>query len=175
MTACSSPGGGGGGPTTLRPPATTLSGVKDPLWNPCTQLSDDALRATRVDPATKQTSVDTGQSVDAVTKDCFWHSTEGPYSVGVASYRATLDQVKTNDKFKDFQDIQIGPRKGLLHLDTLGAGGSQRDCYVTLPFAQGAIQVYVYWNYGEESKATQLPPCDLAVTHAKDLEPKLPR
>ncbi|MCM6775291.1 DUF3558 domain-containing protein [Nocardia sp. CDC159] len=167
--------GGDGGPTISQSTATTLSGQKEPLWNPCTQLPDNVLQGTRVDPASKKVSADSGQPVEAFTKDCFWRSTEGPYSVGVATYRATLDEIKTNNKFRDFRDVQIGSRKGLRHLDTLDAGGSQRNCYVTLPFAQGAVQVYVYWTYGEESKATQLPPCDIAIAHATNLEPSLPK
>ncbi|MFI5782595.1 DUF3558 domain-containing protein [Nocardia sp. NPDC051570] len=154
---------------------STPSGLKDPLYNPCQQLSDDALRGTRLNPTSKQVSVDSGQDVDAFTKSCIWNSTEGPYGVGVQSLRTTIDQVRQNPKYTDFRDVQVGPRKGLVHLDNTAANGSKLDCYVSLPFAQGTIEVIMYWDYGQEAKAPQLPPCDLAISHAKDLEPYLPK
>lgn len=173
MTACSSDHGG---TTTSQSAASaTPSGLSEPLWNPCEQLSDDALRATKADPASKKVAIDSGQAVDAFTKVCEWRSVEGPYGVGVGSMRATQAQARSNTSWVGFRDVTIGPRQGLIYQDKTDAEGDKLSCYVNVPYAQGSIEVSVDWSYGERATAPQLPPCDLAVRHATELEPYFPK
>lgn len=165
VTGCSSTKDGT--PTTSGP--KTVNGEKTVEWNPCTQLSDEAVRAARMDPATKDVTTDapTGP-VDA--RICQWTAVDGPYFVSVSSTIYSLDDARKNDKLTGFRNVQIGPRASLIYQDK--SDTKQLSCYVSLPAAQGMLEVSVGWMYGEPVTRDR---CDLAVQHAKELEPYLPK
>ncbi|MBU3064449.1 DUF3558 domain-containing protein [Nocardia sp. NEAU-G5] len=160
-------------PTTSSPAGP--GDLNQPLWNPCNSVSDDALKAAGTDPTTKHVAVDSGQAVSAFSKSCFWQSTQGPYAVGINSMRATADQIRANSNLVGFRDVQIGSRTGLIHQQKADMATDKLACYVALPFAQGSIVVDVDWSYSDRATAAQLPPCDLAIAHARELEPNLPK
>ncbi|MEV6280423.1 DUF3558 domain-containing protein [Nocardia sp. NPDC051832] len=149
-------------PTTRNPDAIQV-------WNPCTQLSDEALRKTRVDPATKSVTTDPAQG-PAAWRICKWTSTEGPYYVGVNSTSHTLDESRANQKLTGFRDVTIGPRNGLIYQDKSDTRGD--ICYVALPAQQGMVEITASWR---ASKPITADRCELAIGHAKDLEPYLPK
>lgn len=156
-----------GTPTTSGP--KTVNGEKTVEWNPCTQLSDEALKAARMDPATKDVITDAPSGpVDA--RMCQWYPVEGPYLVSVSSTIYSLDDARKNDKLTGFRDVQIGPRASLISEDK--SDTKKLSCYVGLPTAQGTIEVAVGWRYGEPVTKDR---CELAVQHAKELEPYLPK
>ncbi|MEV6561267.1 DUF3558 domain-containing protein [Nocardia sp. NPDC051756] len=157
-----------GNPTTAGTP--TNDGKN--LFNPCTELQDEPLRATRVDPASKSVVTD-APAGGVVARICKWTSTEGPYFVTVSSMTYTLDDVRKNREVVVLGDTRVGARSGLLSRtkddeDKLG-------CYVSLPAAQGIVEVSVGWRYSERASMPEAPPCGLAVQHATDLEPYLPK
>ncbi|MFI9403097.1 DUF3558 domain-containing protein [Nocardia sp. NPDC052316] len=164
-------------PTKDGTPTTEVSGKPtngEPTvqYNPCTELSDDALRATKVDPGSK--SVVTDAPAGPVTwRMCTWSSTEGPYSVTVGSSTHTLDDARKNDTVTGFRDTQVGPRSGLIYQDKNDE--DKLGCYVSLPAADGMFVVSVGWRYSQRASLPQAPPCDLAVRHASQLEPYLPK
>ncbi|WP_280449542.1 DUF3558 domain-containing protein [Nocardia brasiliensis] len=156
-----------GTPTTSGP--KTVNGEKTVEWNPCTQLSDEALKAARMDPATKGVTSDapTGPTSARI---CQWNAVGGPYLVSVSSTIYTQEDSRKNANLTGFRDVQIGPRTGLIYQDKTDS--RQLLCYVGLPGAQGMLEVSVAWRYGEPVTRDR---CELAVQHAKELEPYLPK
>ncbi|MFB8282085.1 DUF3558 domain-containing protein [Nocardia colli] len=157
-----------GNPTTAGTP--TNDGKN--LFNPCTDMSDAALRATKVDPASKQVVTD-APTGGVVARICRWNSTEGPYGVTVSSLTYKLDDLRKNDRVVVVRDVQIGPRAGLISLDK--ADEDKLRCNISFPAAQGMFEVAVGWRYSDRASLPQAPPCDLAVRHATELEPFLPK
>ncbi|MEV0294592.1 DUF3558 domain-containing protein [Nocardia sp. NPDC050710] len=151
---------------------TTPRGDRTVTWNPCTRLSDAALRATRVDPASKDVVSDAPTGATAA-RLCNWSSTEGPYLVGVAATVYTQDETRQNSKLTIVREARIGSRPGLVHYDK--SDDDKLLCYVNIPSPEGSLEISVGWRYSERARMTEAPPCDLAVQHAKDLEPYLPK
>ncbi|MCP2320799.1 Protein of unknown function (DUF3558) [Nocardia amikacinitolerans] len=148
------------------------NGERSVKFNPCTELSADALRAIKVDPSSKDIVTDppTGP---AAWRICQWSSTEGPYLVSVASSTRPQEDVRSNDTVTDFQPVTIGARSGLTYRDKTDP--DKLRCYVSLPSQDGMFNVVVGWRFSERKSITQAPPCDLAVLHAKAIEPFLPK
>ncbi|MEU7145130.1 DUF3558 domain-containing protein [Nocardia sp. NPDC046473] len=142
------------------------------LFNPCTGLSDAALQATKVDPASK-TVVTDPPTGGVVARICRWDSIEGPYGVTVSSLTYTLADLRKNDRVTVVRDVQIGSRSGLISLDK--ADQDKLRCNISLPASQGMVEVAVGWDYSERASLPQAPPCDLDVRHAQELEPFLPK
>ncbi|MFE9574764.1 DUF3558 domain-containing protein [Nocardia sp. NPDC006044] len=145
------------------------SGQRTVQFNPCTDLSDEALRVTHVDPATKYVVTDAPRG-GVTARICKWDSTQGPYFVTVSSTTATQDEARKNDSLTGLRDVTIGPRSGLIYRDKSDAGNLR--CYASMPAAQGMFEVTVGWRYGDPVTGDV---CDLAVEHAKQLEPYLPK
>ncbi|MEU7768385.1 DUF3558 domain-containing protein [Nocardia sp. NPDC049190] len=150
--------------TTTAKPANDIQ-----IFNPCTQLSDDVLRGTGVDPATKSVTTDP-PSGPASWRICGWQSTELPYFVDVASSTHTVEETRANDKETGFRDVMIGPRASLIHQDKTDTRGE--TCRVAIPAEQGMFVISATWR---ASKPITNDRCELAVGHAKDLEPHLPK
>ncbi|PXX61461.1 uncharacterized protein DUF3558 [Nocardia tenerifensis] len=148
------------------------SGEKTVQYNPCKELSDEALRATKVDPASKDVTTD-APTGPVSARVCQWTSTEGPYYVSVSSTIYSQDDARKNDKLTGFRDVRIGSRAGLVYQDK--SDEDKLRCYANLPWSKGMFEVTVGWQYSERASMPQSPPCDLAVRHAQELEPYLPK
>ncbi|MBF6548750.1 DUF3558 domain-containing protein [Nocardia brasiliensis] len=156
-----------GTPTTSGP--KTVNGEKTVEWNPCTQLSDEALKAARMDPATKDVTTD-APTGPVSARVCQWDAVDGPYFVSVSSTIYSQDEARKNANLTGFRDVPIGARSGLIYQDK--SDERKLRCYVSLPAAQGMLEVTVGWRYGEPMTRDR---CELAVEHAKELEPYLPK
>lgn len=141
-------------------------------WNPCTELPDEALTATKVDPASKETVTD-APGGPAAFRICHWDSTEGPYVVNVGSSTYSLDDVRNNADLTGFRDVQVGGRTGLINHEK--SDEDNLHCWVNLPWSKGMVYVSIGWFYSKRESMPQSPPCDLAVQHATELEPYLPK
>lgn len=159
-----------GAPTTASGKPT--SGETTVQYNPCTELSDEALRATKVDPASKDVTTD-APTGPVSARVCQWSSTEGPYFVSVSSTVYSQDDARKNEALTGFRDVKIGPRPGLIYQDK--SDEDKLRCYASLPWSKGMFEVTVGWRYGSRASMPQSPPCDLAVRHAQELEPYLPK
>ncbi|MGW0251829.1 DUF3558 domain-containing protein [Nocardia goodfellowii] len=148
---------------------TTRDIDKIEVWNPCTQLTDEALRSARVDPTTKSVITDAAQGPTS-WRACQWQATELPYFVSVLSTSHTQDESRANPKLTNFRDVTIGPRKALIYQEK--SEPSADGCYVSLPAEQGMVEVR---TGKRQTKPIAADPCDLAVGHAKNLEPYLPK
>lgn len=149
-----------------------VDGEKTVTYNPCTDLSEAALRSADVDPSTKRTVTDAHNGPTAA-RVCAWSSTEGPYFVGVAATIYTESDARSNNKLTGFRDVRVGPRSGLIYQDK--SDTDKLVCYVSLPATDGMLEVSVGWPYSQRASSPQSPPCDLAVRHATELEPYLPK
>ncbi|MBF6263302.1 DUF3558 domain-containing protein [Nocardia farcinica] len=137
-------------------------------FNPCTDLPDDVLRSTGVDPSTKRVTTDAAGS--SSWRICNWEAIDLPYYLSVASTSHTQEESRNNPKLTGFRDITIGPRQALIYQDKVDSRGN--ICYVSLPAAQGMFEVAASWRASQPITADR---CELAVEHAKDLEPVLPK
>lgn len=151
---------------------TESTGEKTVEWNPCTELSDEVLRAIGVDPASKSTVTD-APTGPVTWRMCQWVAAGQPYNVTVGSSVNTLDESRENPTVTGFKEAQIGPRSGLTFHDRNDP--DQLRCYASLPAEQGMFTVIVNWFYSERDSIPQSPPCDLAIQHATELEPYLPK
>ncbi|WP_245550807.1 DUF3558 domain-containing protein [Nocardia paucivorans] len=151
---------------------STANGDTNVEYNPCTDLSDEALRATRVDPATKDADIDPPEG-PSTWRICAWDSIDGPYFVSVASTTHRQDELYSNPAVTGFRSVQVNERSGLSFYSSSDA--DHLSCYVSFPAKQGMFNVIVDWRYGERESMPQSPPCDLAIRHARELEPFLPK
>ncbi|MCP2318315.1 Protein of unknown function (DUF3558) [Nocardia amikacinitolerans] len=165
VAGCGSTVGG-----TAATPTTTVRNLDEiEVFNPCTSLSEDALRATGADPASKDVVTDppTGP---AAWRICSWDSTTLPYFITVASSSHTIDEVRSNPDETGFREVPVGPRPGLIHQDKSDTRGL--ICRVAIPAEQGMFVISADWR---ASKPVTHDRCELAVQHAEDLEPHLPK
>lgn len=168
VTGC---GGAVSGEPTAEGQSPT-SGEHNVVWNPCSELSEDALKATGADPATRSTDFD-APGDRAAWRMCAWNATDGPYFVGVGATVFTQEDVYKNTSVTGIEPVQVNDRSGLTyHLK--GSEDPIRLCYVSLPMHDGMLNVYASWHYSERDSIPESPPCGLAIQHAQTLEPYLP-
>ncbi|WP_328391463.1 DUF3558 domain-containing protein [Nocardia sp. NBC_00416] len=151
---------------------TSPSGEQHVEWNPCSELSEEALRTTGADPASKHTSFD-APGDKATWRMCSWNSVDNPYYIGVGATTYTQDEMRENTSVTGFSPVQINDRSGLQFYPS-GEEEPIRRCYVSLPMRDGSLTVYADWRYSERSSLPESPPCGLAVKHAQTLETYLP-
>ncbi|MBF6351510.1 DUF3558 domain-containing protein [Nocardia flavorosea] len=150
----------------------TTTGEQHVEWNPCSELSADALQATGADPATRSSVFDAPGNKSA-WRMCTWQANDGPYFIGVGATVFTQDDVYENKQVTGIEPVQINDRSGLTY-HLVGNEDPIRLCYVSLPMQKGMLNVYASWQYSERDSIPESPPCGLAVQHARTLEPYLP-
>ncbi|WP_040795285.1 DUF3558 domain-containing protein [Nocardia higoensis] len=161
VTGCSDIGLGGseaGTPTAATP-------EMDNLLDPCTDIPDEWLIETGLDPSTEQNIV----NPDKISswRICGWEPSTHTYRMDVLSTSRTIEEARANPTVVTLREITIGDRHGVVNKNDLETG---RICYVNLPAEQGMFVIGVGW-YGSR---TAEDGCDQAVKHATDLEPHLP-
>lgn len=115
--------------------ATTTA--KPVLWNPCTEISDEVLKAAGVDPGSEEKGV--AGVPQSGWEICGW---DGPdYSLTVYTTNKSVAQFEEKPGNVDFRDVAIAGRAGR---EFRVAGASKHlDCNVVFPAAQGVIQLQV--------------------------------
>ncbi|MFI2232995.1 DUF3558 domain-containing protein [Nocardia testacea] len=151
---------------------STSIGEANAEWNPCSQLSEEALRAAGTDPSQKINTVD-APGDRALFRMCSWDSVDGPYHVGIGSTALAQEEWYNNTEATGVRPQQVNDRSGLTFYPNDGEQ-PMRQCYVSLPMAGGSIFVNVDWQYSQRSSLPESPPCALALQHAQKLEPYLP-
>ncbi|MFC8935450.1 DUF3558 domain-containing protein [Rhodococcus sp. NPDC057135] len=135
------------------------------LFDPCTGISDIALRYVGVDPATEERGI-LGVQIPRF-EICSWNGTGISLSVWSTDY--SLDEVETNTNNADVRTVSVhgGPaiRFGQRD-DTTG-----QICSVAWTTNQGVLIVRIAPDFGE----TPIDPCGLASMIADKLFPELPR
>ncbi|MFI6998980.1 DUF3558 domain-containing protein [Nocardia sp. NPDC050175] len=150
------------------------SGSKDPdaaIWDPCTALPDDALRAGDLSPDTRSKDV---AGIDPTGwKVCSWRSSARWYTLAVLSGDPTLQQVQGRQDFESFTPLTIGGRSALRYLFV---GDEKRlDCGVAVEVPQGKANGTVAFLVTTRYSVGKLgDPCEQAIKHANDFAKYLP-
>lgn len=153
--------------------SSTTATEQNVEWNPCSELPDEALRATGADPASKDTDVD-APGDKAAFRICSWDANDGPYYVSVGSSTFSQDRWSENTAVTGISPVDINGRSGLTFYPSTGES-PMRLCYVSLPTEHGLAFVSVSWRYSQRDSLPESPPCGVAVQHATTLEPYLPK
>ncbi|MBF6357172.1 DUF3558 domain-containing protein [Nocardia higoensis] len=161
VTGCSDVGLGSepGTPTAAEP-------EMDNLLDPCTDIPDEWLIETGLDPSTERNVV----NPDKISswRICGWKPTAANYRMDLLSTSKTIEDARANPNLTILREITIGDRAGIVSKDDFEGA---RSCYISLPAEQGMFEIAVDW-FGDRPAEAQ---CDLAIKHATDLEPHLPK
>ncbi|OQS12820.1 hypothetical protein B0T36_22935 [Nocardia donostiensis] len=157
------PAAEGAGSTTVR----DLDKIE--VFNPCKQLSDEVLRSTGMDPASKSVVTDP-PSGPSSWRVCRWEPEDQQYLMYVFSTSHTLDEARKNENLTDLQEVTVGPRPGL---SSRPKSDTEREtCHIAFAAEQGMFEVHTAWlRQGKRDVNI----CAIAMKHAVDLEPHLPK
>ncbi|GAB2656024.1 DUF3558 domain-containing protein [Nocardia goodfellowii] len=160
-SGCGSKTEGKGGPT-----ATNTSAATATLWDPCTQVSDQALKQVGVKPETKESGV--AGVEEPGWKVCSWNNAD--FDLVVWSTTFGIDDFKKKDGNTDFKDIAVAGRSGVTYHRARDT--ANEDCDLVFPAAQGAFSISIY---NRASSTNVEPPCQRANKAAEVVVPLFPR
>ncbi|AZI63175.1 DUF3558 domain-containing protein [Rhodococcus sp. NJ-530] len=135
------------------------------LFDPCSGISDSALRYVGVDPATEERGI-LGVQIPRF-EICSWDGTG--ISLSVWSTDHTLDEVEANTNNADVRAANVHGGPAIKFGQRDDATG--QICSVAWTTNQGVLIVRIAPDFGE----TPIDPCGLASTITDKLFPELPR
>lgn len=139
------------------------------IFNPCSELSDEALESAGLDPSSKGVITDP-PSGPSTWRVCNWTPSDKQFAIGVFSTSHTLEESRENDDLTDFKDVTVGSREGLSFRDKSTPAGD--GCYVAFAAEQGMFEISADWlRRGKRD----VDICSIALDHAIELEPHLPK
>ncbi|MBF6364680.1 DUF3558 domain-containing protein [Nocardia puris] len=147
--------------------STTTTPAMDNLLNPCTDIPDEWLVETGVDPASERDTVNPSDA--SAWRVCGWNSVELPYRVDVMSSSRKLEEIRANPSLVLLRETTIGTRPALVTRNQ--SDTDTESCYVAFPADQGSFTIAVGWRASQPKTHDR---CDLAIKHATDLERHLP-
>ncbi|MFC9436513.1 DUF3558 domain-containing protein [Nocardia sp. NPDC057030] len=166
---------GTGAPSSTGVTSAKPSGPKDPdaaIWDPCTSLPDDALRADDLNPDTR--TKDIARFDPTGWKVCAWRSTAKWYDLGIYSGEPTLDQVRKRQDLESVVPLTVGGHPALRFLFSDDAE-KRLDCGVAVEVPQGKAAGTVAFLVTTRYSIGKLgDPCDQATRHANDFAKYLP-
>ncbi|CAM3618820.1 DUF3558 domain-containing protein [Smaragdicoccus niigatensis] len=134
--------------------------VEAHFWDPCTELSDQALREAGAKPETKDDAVKLkGWHV------CGWQTTYDTYRLNVASSEDSLATLRKRAAYADFRVVEVGGRSGQTYLV---AGDRNGGCTVGFDSARGSVHVEMTRRKAGDAA------CQVALVVARKLLPNLP-
>lgn len=140
-------------------------GSTEPVFSPCDDVPDDAIRAIGLDPSTESRDImDVKQPGFNI---CGWHNKTHFLSIFATTH--TVDDVRANDDYEDFAPVDIAGRPGFTYLTI--ADTDRTDCDVTLAVGDGAAMISISYS---DVKRIPEPPCTTAVNTARALAPHIP-
>ncbi|MFC4375388.1 DUF3558 domain-containing protein [Nocardia halotolerans] len=118
-------------------PVATSSAAAPVLWDPCSEISDEVIRAAGADPATEESGI--GGVHQSGWEMCTWMG--DTYSVAVFSTGRTVAEFEQKPGQVDFQDVTIGGRAGR----QFRVEGASKDlrCDVLFAARQGVVQISI--------------------------------
>ncbi|MFE1592261.1 DUF3558 domain-containing protein [Nocardia sp. NPDC058705] len=137
------------------------------VYNPCTELSADVLRATGVDPASKTTVTDP-PSGPSSWRVCAWFPDGNPYGMTVFSTSHTLDETRSKDTIVDIRETKVGQRTAISFREKSDPDG----CFIAFEAEQGMFEISTSWL---SSGKRDVDSCVISSKHATDIEPHLPK
>ncbi|WP_280482540.1 DUF3558 domain-containing protein [Nocardia cyriacigeorgica] len=163
VVAC---GGSTEGTPTAEGGASDASAAAVGLWDPCTGISDEALKASGVEAASEE------KGIAGVDQDgweiCNWRSKR--YSITIFSTARTVEEFEQKPGNVEFQDVTVAGREGR----QFKVEGASKDllCDVLFPAQQGVVQLRV-----SASLIPDVPddPCQVLYRVGESIVPELPR
>jgi hypothetical protein len=141
------------------------AGAGEPVFSPCDDIPDEALRGVELDPATES------QDIAGVKQPgwniCMWRGPEHALSIFATTY--TMDEVRSNKKFEEFHPIVLGDRSGTTFREV--ADKDRRRCDVAFESDGGAILLAISYLGG---MPVVEEPCAVATRTTQQLLPLLP-
>ncbi|MFI6433201.1 DUF3558 domain-containing protein [Rhodococcus oryzae] len=141
------------------------TGAGEPVFSPCDDIPDDALRAAGVDPSTESRDIigvkQPGWNV------CGWHG-DGP-SLSVFATTHTLDEVRANKQNTEFAPVELRDRAAFSYREQ--SDRERRSCDVAVESHEGAILVSVVY-LGVDPVVEE--PCSVAVRTTHQLVENFP-
>ncbi|MGV9724811.1 DUF3558 domain-containing protein [Nocardia beijingensis] len=151
----------GGSPTTGSSTTATQA-----LFNPCTGIPDDALRAAGVDPTTEESGIagvhQSGWEI------CGWRGSK--YSITVYSTGRTVAEFERKPGNVDFKDVTVAGRQGRQF--RVEGASKNFDCDVVFPATQGVLQIATMNRAGQDNLED---PCTVLHRVGESIVPVLPR
>ncbi|MEU6563153.1 DUF3558 domain-containing protein [Nocardia nova] len=148
-----------GTPTATADPAAAL-------WDPCTSIPDEALRASNVDPANKQSGISGVEQ--SGWKICKWRGPQ--YAISIYSTAKGTDEVVHKAGNVDIADVTVAGRAGQQYR---AEGASKNlDCDVAFPVAQGTVELEVL---GRASLDNPPDPCKVIADIGPNIVPSFPK
>ncbi|MFC4373094.1 DUF3558 domain-containing protein [Nocardia halotolerans] len=145
------------------------------VYNVCRDpgISDEALRAAGLDPATKRVFTDPPTGVSSF-RSCNWKPIDdryGPvnYRVDVFSTSHTLEEQRKKESATVLGETTVNGRPALITKER----SDPDSCYIDFEAEQGMFQVSAVWLSEYESRAGDI--CEISARHAETLEPSLPK
>ncbi|WP_330230881.1 DUF3558 domain-containing protein [Nocardia sp. NBC_00508] len=123
--------------TTTGGSATTSTTAAKALFNPCTEISDDVLRAAGLDPATEEPGI---AGVDQSGWEiCSWDAPK--YLITVFSTGRTVSEFERKPGNIEFKDVTVAGRQGR----QFKVDGATKDlgCDILFPASQGVTQLRI--------------------------------
>ncbi|WP_430331839.1 DUF3558 domain-containing protein [Rhodococcus sp. ACT016] len=137
----------------------------EPVFSPCDDIPDEALRSAGVDPATASRDI---MGVEQPGwKICKWRG-NGPFlTVFATTY--TLDDVRANQKNTEFTPVDLGGRDAFQYREVTDR--ERKSCDVAVASGQGAVLVSIS-DLGGGPRVED--PCALAAQTTRVLAPYIP-
>jgi hypothetical protein len=136
------------------------------LFNPCTGIPDEALRAAGVDPATEESGIagvhQSGWEI------CSWKGSK--YSITVYSTGRAVAEFERKPGNVDFKDVTVAGRKGRQF--RVEGASKNLDCDVLFTAAQGVVQLATMNRAGQDGLED---PCTVLYRVGESIVPVLPR
>jgi|SRR5690606_27965113 len=148
--------------------ATPTTQAMDNLLNPCTDVPDEWLVETGLDPASERNTVNPTEV--SSFRICGWNAVDLPYMVDLMSSSKTLEETRKSTTVIVLGEATIGDRPALLTRVKSDAE-DERTCYVSIPAKQGSFTIVAGWR-ASQPKTRDM--CELGIEHATDLEQHLP-
>ncbi|RDI49368.1 DUF3558 domain-containing protein [Nocardia mexicana] len=159
MAACNDGGGNGTSGS-----ATATAEAK--LWDPCTQIPDDALVRAGVDPKTEESGIagvhQSGWEI------CNWKGKQ--YTLSVLSGKRTADEIVNKEGNVEQQDVVVAGRAGRQF--RVNGGTKDLTCDVVFPATQGAVELTLINRASLDNPEN---PCALLGRVGDQLVPILPK
>lgn len=136
------------------------------LFDPCTAIPDEALRAAGVDPASEAKDVDGVQQPGWET--CSWDG--GGYYLTVFSTDHTIGEFWVKPDVRDVEDFTLNGRAAYTFRS--GPANESFTCGVVLAVPQGLVMITVFVDYGLDY---EVDACASVRSRTPFIEPYFPR
>ncbi|QKT10950.1 DUF3558 domain-containing protein [Rhodococcus sp. W8901] len=139
----------------------------EPVFRPCDDIPDDALRGLGADPGTAERDImgvkQSGWNV------CGWSAAD--YDITVFATTHTLSDIKTNDRNEEFMPVDLGSREGFSYREASDV--ARERCYVAVESGDGSSILSISFAGLVDPRDAQ-EPCRIATSATHSLLPFIP-